>query len=613
MRSLCRQQREARDGEIAGGIHQPESTGLPSVFSSPPLALLYSRNVFLFFFLAAILLLTYSRFAVASWQWLHPWPQGNNLNAVCVLDEDEAFFAGEGGVVMHTTDGGESWDVQSAGEVAFKHYMQMFDDGTGYLLGDTTRMTGQYEYVTHLYKTEDHGRSWHKHSYLQQYALGCYFLNPDTGWIAGSTHDYYFISKSTDGGQTWEEQWVSEEYHGVSSFINKVFFLDEMHGWVATPQNRVFITSDGGEEWDEVQITDIEFGGPFDIEFLDEETGWAVGKDADTGYGMVIHTINGGYDWEVQFRDELRGRFMDIEIVSEETLIVLGFPHIIYRSADGGETWDTGENIDSRQLTRIGFDSTGDYGWCVGNNGYIISTTDSGLNWSQVNVLLSTSPFISMCFTDEDYGWALGIRTILHTQNGGDSWTYISLPQDISITRDIFFSSRENGWIVSATGVARSTDGGETWNHAQNIVDSSFTAITFTDSLTGWLTGYSGLLYKTEDGGESWELVDLETPYDLVGVFFSDTEHGWVYSNHTISGALQTVARPGKTCILDLSMVLLCIHYIFSILFPVLLLVVGTLLAHLMVEVIYGKQLIPAKAGLVSIPAPNFPFLTYLS
>ena len=53
--------------------------------------------------------------AQSSWQWQNPLPQGNNLNSVTFINNTTGFAAGDVGMIMKTTDSGESWSIQKSG------------------------------------------------------------------------------------------------------------------------------------------------------------------------------------------------------------------------------------------------------------------------------------------------------------------------------------------------------------------------------------------------------------------------------------------------------------------------------------------------------------------
>ena len=50
--------------------------------------------------------------AASGWFWQNPWPQGNPLYRVFVLNADTVVAVGALGTVIKTTDAGTTWAVQ---------------------------------------------------------------------------------------------------------------------------------------------------------------------------------------------------------------------------------------------------------------------------------------------------------------------------------------------------------------------------------------------------------------------------------------------------------------------------------------------------------------------
>ena len=115
----------------------------------------------------------------------------------------------------------------------------------------------------------------------------------------------------------------------------------------------------------------------FDVDFVDENNGWAV-----SSVGGILHTVDGGLNW-------------------------LNQPSGVINTSLRG--------IDFYNANR---------GWIVGEDGVILGTLDGGMNWtpqsSGGNDLLEDVEFMSPCV-----GWAVGAAgVILHTLDGGSNWEY---------------------------------------------------------------------------------------------------------------------------------------------------------------------------------------------
>lgn len=165
-------------------------------------------------------------------------------------------------------------------------------------------------------------------------------------------------------------------------------------------------------------------------------------------------------------------------------------------------------------------------GWCTGENGIILKTTNGGGVWTnqQSN---TTEYFRSVFFINSNLGWIVGDNgTILKTTNGGISW--VSKESGVTkVLEDVFFIDENIGWAVGwDLTILKTTDGGESWNIKNSGTYKSFCKVQFITSNLGWASGSTGTLYKTTNGGESWTNISLSDK-GKISTFFIDDKIGW--------------------------------------------------------------------------------------
>jgi photosystem II stability/assembly factor-like uncharacterized protein len=51
----------------------------------------------------------------SQWEWLNPKPQGNNLNSIESIDENNIIAVGDYGTILKTSNGGDNWDIIESG------------------------------------------------------------------------------------------------------------------------------------------------------------------------------------------------------------------------------------------------------------------------------------------------------------------------------------------------------------------------------------------------------------------------------------------------------------------------------------------------------------------
>jgi photosystem II stability/assembly factor-like uncharacterized protein len=161
-------------------------------------------------------------------------------------------------------------------------------------------------------------------------------------------------------------------------------------------------------------------------------------------------------------------------------------------------------------------------GWAVGDRGVIWHTADGGRNW-QLQPSGVTEPLHSICFSDENHGWAAGGATdphtlvsrgvLLNTRDGGRTWRTETAAAQLPIVRRVKFLSLNQGWAIGESsalhpsGVFYTNDGGRKWADlpiASPIDPQGLPALAtqqpdwlagdFVDPLIGALAGRRGLV-----------------------------------------------------------------------------------------------------------------------
>ncbi|MGY5865082.1 MAG: hypothetical protein RTV41_10805 [Candidatus Thorarchaeota archaeon] len=256
------------------------------------------------------------------------------------------------GIILHTVDAGESWQLQLANESQLYRSIEIHDEDTLWVTsigglvfsqngGLTWNMTHLGEsddpfYGIHfinqthgwtgsnpyLYKTSDAGLSWQRVDSwtYSDWARKIHFVTESEGWAIG----FFGIYHTSDNGDTWEKTF---DYGGWS-----FSFIDDNEAW-AVSDNMVAHMVDG-ESWSPVatpRASLVTMMGPYfsDIQFLDTNNGWLVGRESEVAY-----TPNGGRDWYSQSfpRDT---RVMAIDFINITHGWAIGWDGYIYRTTQG--------------------------------------------------------------------------------------------------------------------------------------------------------------------------------------------------------------------------------------------------------------------------------------
>jgi len=168
-----------------------------------------------------------------TWQTRH-LPSDVKFRAMAFLDSRRGFVAGEGGTLLATEDGAETWrqvPLPTQENLTSIHFV-----------GELGWLAGGAGLILH---SPDGGKTWQRQpSGVQQGLEGIFFTDADHGWAVGWVGT---ILRTTDGGRTWERVWLPKTFWS----LNSVYFSDPKHGWAVGFGGQILSSHDGGLTWQE--------------------------------------------------------------------------------------------------------------------------------------------------------------------------------------------------------------------------------------------------------------------------------------------------------------------------------------------------------------------------
>ncbi|HRJ99082.1 MAG TPA: YCF48-related protein [Ignavibacteria bacterium] len=244
----------------------------------------------------------------------------------------------------------------------------------------------------------------------------------------------------------------------------------------------------------------------YDIEFLNENTGWAVGDG-----GVVLKTINGGKNW-VNIPNPAEGKLLkSIHIIDSNYIYFAGWFETIIKSTDGGSSWIVIRNGTAGQGSSYDglYFINKETGWICGTGLKVLRTTNGGINLDSSYLLLGSMS--DMYFKDFNNGLICADGAVFKTTNSGISWFDTNVP-----INGVFYRFRKlavvnnNIWAIggSYSPVYYSSDFGESWKIRDTLSEIGIVGNNFADSLTGYAGGGLHRLYKTTNGGYNWRQED---------------------------------------------------------------------------------------------------------
>ena len=234
---------------------------------------------------------------------------------------------------------------------------------------------GRWGTVLH---TADGGQTWEKQKTGVEYTLSSVsFIDPNNGWAVG---DEGTIIHTSDGGRTWEKQ-----KSPASSFLMGVTFATKQKGWIVTERTNILHTEDGGKTW-AVQFKDQDFILKA-VSFCDEQTGWAVGEygyiyHTTNGGKTWVHQA-GEFGFSEETGDVVGGNYLfDVAAVNPQTAWVVGIDGYVAKTVDGGKTWQ--KHMKGVPKTHLFGVTATDQGVLIAGDATLLRTMDGGDNWESM-------------------------------------------------------------------------------------------------------------------------------------------------------------------------------------------------------------------------------------
>lgn len=177
-------------------------------------------------------------------------------------------------------------------------------------------------------------------------------------------------------------------------------------------------------------------------------------------------------------------------------------------------------------------------GWACGDGGYIVKTTNGGVNWIRQSNGVIGNPLFGIHPLDSNIIYAVGLfRTFLKSTNGGESW--IALDSGLATSGSyecVFFINENTGWISNfqsgAYGVKKTTNGGVTLE--LNNLNEYPNDLYFKDSVNGVGVQGSALVFKTLNGGSNWNINQLAGSGNFYRVSFINDFTGFTASTRNV-------------------------------------------------------------------------------
>lgn len=232
----------------------------------------------------------------ASFRQARSVPIDTTLTAVWFSDRDNGWAVGHGGVIIHTSDGGEHWALQR------------------------------------------------KDLAVDQPLFGVYFKDPENGWAVGL---WSLMLRTKDGGSTWQTINAPIPPGAKKADRNLFSVFGDGHDriYVSCEQGLILRSTDGGESWSYVRTG---YEGSLWTGFALPDGALLVGGLR----GNIYRSDDGGSTWTHSTTD-FKSSVTDFSVGPTGTIFASALDGVVLESRDDGKTFHGTQRTGREPLTAI--------------------------------------------------------------------------------------------------------------------------------------------------------------------------------------------------------------------------------------------------------------------
>ena len=262
-----------------------------------------------------------------------------------------------------------------------------------------------------------------------------------------------YIVHTQDGGKNWDSISVNSDVRDFDFINEEIGFCITTTGQALGHINHcIYKTTNKGIDWKIVNKGNLILNS---IQFIDSLCGYIVGSKSCWNYAVLLKTIDGGENWEINHFPQY-GSFRDIKMINNEVGFIAGSDSgkIVLKTKDGGNNWNKVFQIEYGAFSEIDF---GDSLYGIVGGGYIggtYRTIDGGINWLPISVPNTGAESISIhgqesWILTEDYTYDnVFSPTVIYSSDFGNSWVAILELDKMTLADDMFFLNNSFGWVT---------------------------------------------------------------------------------------------------------------------------------------------------------------------
>lgn len=295
-----------------------------------------------------------------------------DLNVISFPSSVVGYIGGDDSLLLKSVDGGRTWQELSPTGIQFTSlakniiHLEFVDEDRGYLI------LGSPNPSDLLFRTSDGGQTWIPDSAGICFPKTTYFFDQQTGMAGGAgCFQGEVIDRYANG------KWQQNQFMPLFSpgDIRAIDFLDNNFGMATGRSAYVFVSQDGGINWDTAR-TPVDTMLKSDILVVSDTVAYATYPTP--GSSGLLKSSDGGQTWNEEWSHAtfFYPGFHAIEMTQSGSIFLGGFPKITpggFMQHQMSNFWYS-EHVDHK------IKDIGTYGdstvFAVGDSGYIITNRD---------------------------------------------------------------------------------------------------------------------------------------------------------------------------------------------------------------------------------------------